>query len=459
MNPRRAVFVALSLLVVAVGTVSAHQIQSSRFAAPIPLEFLFGGAGVTVAVTALWVGRTGETMESRTWRAPIVVPYRATTALRYAAKAVFFAGFLVTIAYGLVGPQVEAENFATVFVWSVWIAGLGLFSVLFGSPWRVLSPWRTVYDALVRLEGREIRLLDTYPPWLASWPAVAVFVVGIGVFENLTVVPRSPAATAVVVAAYAAAMILGGVVFGEGWFRRGDGLDVLYRLFGRVSPIEFVETHDGYRLRLRPPWVGCTRAVADLSLVAFVVGAVYTVSFDGFTSTPEYQNLLFGLRDLLDSGPTTSVLIYLVGLCGFLVAFVGVSAAMARLSGRTTTWRTMAVAFAPTVLPIAAAYEVAHYYPLVAERLGVLAALAWSMSVSPADPIAVLGWLSLPAFWGSQVLLIVVGHIVAVVAAHAVAVERSPTLAAARRTHLPLVVLMVGYTVLSLWIISRPVVS
>lgn len=89
----------------------------------------------------------------------------------------------------------------------------------------------------------------------------------------------------------------------------------------------------------------------------------------------------------------------------------------------------------------------------------MLAALAWSMSVSPADPIAVLDWLSLPAFWGSQVLLVVVGHIVAVVAAHAVAVERSPTLAAARRTHLPLVVLMVGYTVLSLWIISRPVVS
>ena len=459
MKPRRAAAVLFSLLVVTVGTASAHQIQSSRFAAPIPLEFLFGGAGVTVAVTALWVGRTSDATELRIWSTPVIMPYRYTTAARYVAKAVFFAGFLVTIGHGLVGPQVEAENFSTVFVWSVWIAGLGLFSVLFGSPWRTLSPWRAVYDALVRLEGREIRLVGPYPSWLASWPAFVAFVVGIGILENLTVVPRSPASTAVVVAAYAAVMVLGGVVFGENWFRRADGLEVLYRLFGRVSPVACVKTRDGYRLRFRPPWAGCTEALADLSLVAFVVGTVYTVSFDGFTSTPEYQNLLFGLRDLLNSGPTTSVLIYVVGLCGFLVAFVGVSTAMARLSTRKLTWRTMALAFAPTVMPIAAAYEVAHYYPLVAERLGVLAALAWSIAIAPANPVTILGWLSLPAFWGSQVLLIVVGHVIAVVAAHAVAVERSASLVEARRTHLPLVALMVGYTVLSLWIISRPVVS
>jgi hypothetical protein len=67
--------------------------------------------------------------------------------------------------------------------------------------------------------------------------------------------------------------------------------------------------------------------------------------------------------------------------------------------------------------------------------------------------------LSLPAFWASQVLLVVAGHVVAVVAAHHVAVERYPSRSAARRGHLPLVVLMVGYTVLSLWIVTQPVVG
>lgn len=69
-----------------------------------------------------------------------------------------------------------------------------------------------------------------------------------------------------------------------------------------------------------------------------------------------------------------------------------------------------------------------------------------------------LGWLSLPLFWGSQVVLIVLGHVSAVVAAHYVAVERFETPSAARRGNIPLIVLTVGYTVLSLWIVSQPVV-
>ena len=60
---------------------------------------------------------------------------------------------------------------------------------------------------------------------------------------------------------------------------------------------------------------------------------------------------------------------------------------------------------------------------------------------------------------GEQELLIVVGHVIAVVAAHRVALVRSETASQARRMHSPLVVLMVGYTVLSLWIISRPIAT
>jgi ABC-type amino acid transport system permease subunit len=62
-------------------------------------------------------------------------------------------------------------------------------------------------------------------------------------------------------------------------------------------------------------------------------------------------------------------------------------------------------------------------------------------------------------FWGSQVLLIVLGHVIAVVAAHRVALARTETTGQARRMHAPLVVLMIGYTVLSLWIVSRPIAT
>jgi hypothetical protein len=115
-------------------------------------------------------------------------------------------------------------------------------------------------------------------------------------------------------------------------------------------------------------------------------------------------------------------------------------------------------ALAPTVLPIAAAYDVAHNYPYVVRstgRLVELSAGSVGINIGSLNP---LGWLTLPAFWASQVGLIVVGHVIAVVAAHTVAVDRYASVHAARSAHLPLVVLMIGYTVLSLWIISQPVV-
>lgn len=458
MNGRRSVLGSLLSLTALVGVANAHQIQSSRFTAPIPLSLLFGGAAVTVAATAVWLAVTGgRSATARTWGG-FVIPTHVATLARYGARTVFFGGVLVAVGHGLVGPQVAAENFATVFVWAVWLKGVGLLAVLVGNPWPTLSPWRTLYDGLTRIEGAEIVALGSYPSWLGSWPALGGFVVGIGIFENLTVVPRSPVATAVVVAGYAAVMVLGAVAFGREWFRHADALEVLYRLFGRVAPVAFVPSNDGYRVVIRPPWTGCTRPIERFDLVVFVVATVYTVSFDGFTNTREFQELLFGLRELLSTGPGTSVFVYVLGLSGFVAAFVGVSMAMEAVSA-TAGWKRTAVAFAPTLLPIAAAYEVAHNYPFVVERLGRLAAIAWSIGVSPVDPLDLLGWLSVPVFWGTQVLLIVAGHVVAVVAAHAVATERYETLSRARRAHLPLVVLMVGYTVLSLWIISRPVVS
>ena len=477
-RPTITVWLALVVLFVTTGVAGAHQVADSRFAAPIPLGLLFGGAGVTVAATAAWLGVTAETASTaRTWRSRVRILGRLAAGVRLSVRTLFFLGFLVAVGHGLLGPQIEAENFATVFAWAVWIKGVGLLSILLGSPWRVLSPWRALYDGLVRLEGREIAAVGAYPSWLGHWPALVGFVVGIGIIENLTVLPRSPAATAVIVAGYAAVMVLGGVAFGEAWFRHADALSVLYRLFGRVAPIRFVEAASGeesvsrsgsdpgsepqsaYTLALRSPWAGCTQRVADLVLVAFVVAAVYTVSFDGFASTSTYQTVLFEFRDALGTGTTTSVLVYALGLYVFVATFVAVSGGMAFVADEGWAWRDTAIAFAPTVLPIAAAYEVAHNHPFVIENAWRLAAIGWSIAVAPVEPAEPLAWLSLGAFWGSQVLLIVAGHVIAVVAAHHVALDRYGTLGRARRAHLPLVILMVGYTVLSLWIISRPVVA
>lgn len=441
-----------------VGAASAHTIGRSRFGAPLPLALLYAGAGGTVVLTAVWLGVTdGETTHAHPRTVGALSP-SAGTALRGVGRVSFFALFVAALGHGFAGRQVAAENLATVFVWPIWLKGVGLLAILFGSPWRVLSPWESLYDLLVALEGEELAMAGSLPSWLGAWPAVVGFVVGIGVVENLTIIIRSPRMTVLLVASYTLVMLIGAVAFGREWFERADTLTVLYGLFARVAPILFQQTETGgYRVRFRTPWAGCTTPVAGVSLVIFVIAAVYTVSFDGFSESTAYQTILFGTRELLGIGPLVSLLVYLTGLLAFVGSFALAAVAVEALAtGDATDWIATARAFAPTVVPIAAAYEVAHNYPFVLRNVGQLLTITLEFVGGGGTTISLLGWLSVPVFWGSQVLLIVGGHVVAVVAAHRVAVDRYETLTLARRGHLPLVVVMVGYTVLSLWIVSRP---
>jgi len=450
------------VLAVGPGVVSAHEVAGSRFNTPIPLTLLFAGAGATVALTALWLAVTEQAAPpaDRHWQL-LRVPARIGRLAQHGIQRVFFAGVVAALVFGFLGRQVAAENFSTLFTWPVWFRGVALLAILVGNPWQTLSPWRTIYRVLVRLEGRTLAVLGSYPSALGTWPAVAGFVVLIGIIENLTVIPRSPRLTTVILAVYALAMVGGATLYGPAWLRHADPLGVFYKLFGRVTMVNIDRSDDGvYTVSLRPPWQGCLRPVGSVPLVVFIIATVYTVSFDGFTNTRQFQTILFGVRDTLGTGAGTSVLLYAVGLVGFVLTFALGSWVVERLGAKTGhDWLTAARWFAPTVLPIAAAYEVAHNYPYVIRNLGQLLVISVRWLHLGIDSLSPLGWLSLPVFWGSQVILIVLGHVIAVIAAHYVAIKRYDSSAAARRGHLPLVVLMVGYTVLSLWIISQPVIS
>lgn len=444
------------------GVASAHEVAGTRFDAPLPLPLLFASAGATVALTAFWLALTDRvSTPSRRQCHLLTIPSAVATPVRYGLQALFLIAILTALIVGFVGRQVAAENYATIFTWPVWFRGVALVAIVIGSPWKLLSPWRTIYSGLVRLEGRTIAVLGEHPSISGAWTALVGFVVLLGVVENLTVIPRSPRLTAAIIATYALLMIGGAVLYGMAWLRQADPLGALYRLFGRVAPVRLSRSDDGnYDLVVRPPWQDCLKPVESIPLVLFVITMVYTVSFDGFANTRLFQTLLFTGRDALGTGPGTSIILYFLGLTGFVGAFTFVSWIVERIGapGRGE-WLAAARWFAPTVLPIAAAYEVAHNYPYVIRSLGRLFAITihpLGPTVGPIDP---LWWLSLPAFWGSQVVLIFGGHVIAVVAAHYVSLEHFPSRRLATRAHIPLTVLMIGYTVLSLWIVSQPIVS
>ncbi|MFB6078374.1 MAG: hypothetical protein ABEJ80_05300 [Halarchaeum sp.] len=452
--PQRLLAVLVALLAAA-GTASAHQIQSSRFAAPLPLPYLYAGAVVTVLVTAAASARLVSDPRPRE-RTRTLLGRRGTRALVAAAQSLAVAGFVLLLYRGFVGRQVRASNVAPLVTWALAFDGLALVAALVGSPWLALAPWNAAYDWLCRLEGRTLALRSRAAA-LGAWPALAGFLLLVGVLENLSVLPESPAKTATLLAAYALWMLAGLLVVGPSWRARADPIGVFLSLVARVAPA-FVHRDDGrLRVTLRAPWAALSRPVSSLGRVAFVVAAVYTISFDGFTSTPPFRALLFWTRDAIGVPyAAVGILLYLAGFAGFLAAFALAAALVDRLGGGRDA-RAAARRVAPSVLPIAVAYEFAHYGAYVVTSAARTLELALG-GLGVAVSLAPLAGLSVPTYWGFEVVVIVAGHVVAVVAAHYATLARYDDRTRAWRAHAPLVALMVAYTVLSLWIVSQPVV-
>jgi uncharacterized membrane protein len=71
----------------------------------------------------------------------------------------------------------------------------------------------------------------------------------------------------------------------------------------------------------------------------------------------------------------------------------------------------------------------------------------------------VRGLIDARVVWYVSVAAIVAGHIAALYIAHSQALREFPDRRSAQRSQWPMLVLMVGYTMLSLWIIAQPITS
>jgi len=98
-------------------------------------------------------------------------------------------------------------------------------------------------------------------------------------------------------------------------------------------------------------------------------------------------------------------------------------------------------------------YLIAHYLTLVIQGVVWLPALIADplMSLAPE-----LDWLPIGLVWYLSVAAIVFGHVAGIVLAHRHARHDAPGRSVI--AGLPMVALMIGYTVLSLWIIAQPTV-
>jgi hypothetical protein len=201
--------------------------------------------------------------------------------------------------------------------------------------------------------------------------------------------------------------------------------------------------------------------------VGFVAVMLGSVAFDGFSRTTFWQERLFRIETSfgIDEQTKADLAITgfnLLGLAGcvaavsliYLLAVEG-----ARLAGRGRA--SLAGAFVGSLVPIALAYAVAHYFSLFVLQGQVTRRLVsdpfgfgWNL-FGTADFAGWLASLSANTIWYVQVATLVVGHVLGLALAHdrAVALFRSPALAL--RTQYAMLVLMIAYTVGGLWLLSN----
>jgi hypothetical protein len=236
----------------------------------------------------------------------------------------------------------------------------------------------------------------------------------------------------------------------------------VFRLYGRVAPIRSASTDDGLRLRL--PGAALTEPRPSVpGSTAFVVALLWVTTFDGLVATPAWNAFARSLLSpVVPAGPAGGVVVAAFYLVALLVGFGGFLAAyrLAADRSRATVGSLLTPAaierrLAPSLLPIAAGYHVAHF-------LGYALTLSPALVAALVDPfgagaarVAVL-----PPWFGTlQLGFVVVGHLLAVWVAHAIAMDLFPGVLRPIRSQYPFVVVMVGYTMTGAWVVGQPTVA
>jgi hypothetical protein len=235
---------------------------------------------------------------------------------------------------------------------------------------------------------------------------------------------------------------------------------------------------------LRPWAVGLlTDRPLSTSSMVFVLLMLSSVTFDGLLATPLWADLS---RWMIYSETMRPLIIALQDITGNAIAAVGTIALVVFLlvfqllyllfsalmyfsvpaaNRAGISVRQVAGLFVLSLIPIALAYHLAHY-------LSYLVLVGQYIIPLASDPFG-MGWdlfgtslytvdisiVNARMVWYTSVIAIVTGHIIAVWLAHVMALRTFHSNRAALLSQVPMLLLMVGYTMLSLWILAQPVVE
>jgi hypothetical protein len=464
---RRARRAALGVGVLALGlpaSASAHGLVGKQDL-PIP-RWLFAWAAAVVLVASfvglavLWATpRLQQIVERR--RFPIA------RVLEVLAGGIGVAAFAFVIYAGFAGTQAATANLLPTVVYVLFWVGIPFVSAIFGDVFRAFNPWLAIGKATGwvarRLGGDAAPEPLPYPERLGRWPAV----IGVLIFAWVELVyadKDDPSQLAIMALAYAAVQLVGMSLYGvRTWADRGDAFGVYFGMFARISPLHWRR----HALFSRPVLGGAPPLTPVAGTVALLCTMIGTTSFDGFSQGTTWNSIVPHLQDFFsDAGFNAEHALELAGTVGIVVMcfLIGLLYRLGVLGmqsvGRGRSAGELAGAFAHTLIPIALAYVVAHYFSLLAYQGQALGALASDPLGDGSDLLGTASttinytWISATGIWYVQVGALVLGHVAGLTLAHDRALALYDKVRDATRSQYWMLAVMVAFTSLGLWLLS-----
>jgi hypothetical protein len=388
------------------------------------------------------------------------------------STAVFIFLALLVLA-GIFGTRDPVENPLPTMIWTIWWVCFTILQAFTGPLWPHLNPWTGPMAVLRRVTGKAAGATPAVPLSLRAGYLIAIVqFFAFAWFELVDLAPSDPDRLALAVSLYWFVNLVGVLLCGEAeWLKRAEPFSIFFGLIGRLSPFDR-SAQASNRVRITLVWPGTSLILRDalpLGGVLFVLLTLSAVSFDGLSRTFLWLGTI-GINPLEFPGRSAVVVSSTLGLIGMFAAlaaaFLAAVAAGCALAGRITIWREAAGRLIYSIVPIALAFQAAHYLTAVlVDGQNALIALS--------DPFA-LGWnLFGTAHWqtttsflntldgvtwifDTETVAIALGHIIGIVMAHLIAMRILPTPKQAIVSQIPLAALMVFYTGFGLWLLSTP---
>lgn len=449
--------------------VSAHAF-GAVYTLPIPFWlYLYGAASVLIVSFLLMAFFSTEknrlVLPSYTISRLYTVRFLTSEPLKVIYKTLSLFLFFLTIITGLFGDDVSSYNFSIPFFWVIFVIGFTYLTFFVGNIWDSVNPWMLLITIYEKIAGKKAHGNIVYPKRYGYYPAFLFYMcfIAIELFVKTT-----PFSLSIILLQYTVITLCGVIVFGKkDWFRYGEFFSVFFRLISYCSPIY----SEKKSINISLPFSQIISGKPDrFSILLFILFMLSSTAFDGLRETniwyETYWNIINPFLTRIISIDWFVVYEYaglIVSPFFFLGLYLVCIWLMKQITRSAASVRELSVMFAYSFLPIALVYHVAHYFTLLLLQGQFIIRLisdpfGWGWDLFGTGNFVPDTTLLDAAFvWHFQVGLILIGHIISVITAHVMAGRIFPKKGVLIISQLPMLFLMVMYTLIGLWILSQPI--